>query len=108
MTIDTLPTNLLNEQSRREYLDEQMRILETPNGDDRAVHASMQTLIEAATSLKFGEEDRAALQNYLIRVTTLYREGKIDSRTAQVDLNKVLMAAAANSPDVLHYIHMEA
>ncbi len=108
MTVDTLPTNLLNEHSRREYIDEQMRILATPNGDDRAVHASMQTLIEAVTSLKFGDDDRAALQDYLIRVTTLYRQGKIDARTVQVDLNKVLMAAAANSPDILHYIYMDA
>lgn len=106
-TLDAAPINGINQQSRRDYLADQMRVLDSQEPEDRVV-ANLQTQIEAQTSLRFGEEDRVALRDYLRRVTLLYRRGELDRRSAELDLNKVLMAAAANNPDVLNYIHMEA
>ncbi len=109
MTTDTIsaPINGINQQSRRDYLAEQLHLLDGSESEDRVV-SGLQDQIESQTSLRFGDEDRVALRAYLRRVTSQYRSGEMDQRSAQLDLNKVLMAAAANSPDVLAYIHMDA
>jgi hypothetical protein len=100
--------NVLNEAERNIYLSEQMQRLRSTDSDHYAARLHLQNLIEGVTSIRFGHKDRAALRSYLRKVGSLLRKGEIDERTAKVDLNKVLMAAAANSPDVLHYIHIEA
>lgn len=100
--------NILNEADRHDYLTQQMARLRSNDSDHYAARLHLQNLIEGATSIRFGHKDRAALRSYLRKVGSLLRKGEIDERTAKVDLNKVLMAAAANSPDVLHYIHIEA
>ena len=51
-----------------------------------------------------GSRDRIALRDYLRKLSWMYRRGEIDERTTQQGLNKVVMAAAANSPEVLNYI----
>ncbi len=100
--------NVLNEADRHDYLSRLMDRLRSTDSDHYAARLHLQTLIEGVTSIRFGHKDRAALRSYLRKIASLYRKGEIDERTAKVDLNKVLMAAAANSPDVLHYIHIEA
>ncbi len=109
MTTDTIPApiNGINQQSRRDYLAEQMQMLDSDETEDRVV-TGLQSQIESQTSLRLGDEDRVALRSYLRRVTSQYRNGVMDQRSAQLDLNKVLMAAVANNPDVLNYIHMDA
>jgi hypothetical protein len=109
MTTDTIsaPINGINQQSRRDYLAEQLHLLDSNESEDRVV-SGLQDQIESQTSLRLGDEDRIALRSYLRRVTSQYRSGEMDQRSAQMDLNKVLMAAAANNPDVLNYIHMDA
>ena len=109
MTTDTIsaPINGINQQSRRDYLAEQLHLLDSNESEDRVV-SGLQDQIESQTSLRLGDEDRIALRSYLRRVTSQYRSGEMDQRSAQIDLNKVLMAAAANNPDVLNYIHMDA
>lgn len=100
--------NLLNEAARHDYLSEQIQRLKGSRPDRDGVRQSLQALIEEATSIRLGHKDRAALRSYLQKFTARFRSGEIDERTAKVGLNKVIMAAAANSPDVLHYIHLEA
>ncbi len=99
--------NVLNAEARHDYLSHQVsRLKDTV--DDTDVCRDLAAMIEDVTSLRLGEDDRAALGRYLGKVTAMCRTGEIDEHTAKIDLNKVLMAAAANNPDVLHYIHMEA
>ena len=99
--------NVFNAEARHDYLSEQVSRLKDTTGE-MDVRLGIQKMIEDVSSLKFGDDDRAALGRYVGRITAMVRTGELDERTAKVDLNKVLMAAAANSPDVLHYIHMEA
>ncbi len=99
--------NVFNAEARHDYLSQQVNRLREAAAE-LDVRLGIQKMIEDVSSLKFGEDDRAALGRYVSRVTALFRAGEIDERTAKIDLNKVLMAAAANNPDVLHYIHMEA
>lgn len=99
--------NVFNAEARHDYLSQQVSRLKETTGE-MDVRVGIQQLIEDVSSLKFGDDDRAALGRYVGRITAMVRTGELDERTAKVDLNKVLMAAAANSPDVLHYIHMDA
>lgn len=76
--------------------------------DAHAARKHLQRTIEAATSLTFVRRDRAALRLFLKNAIARLRKGEIDEATARAAVNKVAMAAASNSPDVLHLIHAGA
>ncbi len=76
--------------------------------DPHTARKHLQRTIEAATSLQFAPRDRAALRLFLKNAIARLRSGEIDEDTARAAVNKVAMAAASNSPDVLHLIHAGA
>ncbi len=76
--------------------------------DPRSARKHLQRTIEAATSLQFAPRDRAALRLFLKNAMARLRSGEIDEATARAAVNKVAMAAASNSPDVLNLIHAGA
>lgn len=76
--------------------------------DTHTARKHLQRTIEAATSLSFARRDRAALRLFLKNAIGRLRKGEIDQATAHAAINKVAMAAASNSPDVLHLIHAGA
>ncbi len=76
--------------------------------DAHLARKRLEYAIEAATSLRFGNRDRAALRYFLRNLIARLRSGDIDERTAHGAVDKLAMAAAANSPDVLHLIHAGA
>jgi hypothetical protein len=95
---------LFNEAARKEFVDQHMEAFKVGIREGRVAREKLQTKIESMTSVSFGEDDKIALRDYLRKLSWMYRKGEIDERTTQQGLNKVVMAAAANSPDVLHYI----
>ena len=95
---------LFNEAARKEFVDQHMEAFKTGIREGRAAREKLQAKIESMTSVSFAEDDKIALRDYLRKLSWMYRKGEIDERTTQQGLNKVVMAAAANSPDVLHYI----
>ncbi len=95
---------LFNEAARKEFVDQHMEAFKVGIREGRIAREKLQTKIESMTSVSFGEDDKIALRDYLRKLSWMYRKGEIDERTTQQGLNKVVMAAAANSPDVLHYI----
>lgn len=95
---------LFNETARKEFVDQHMATFKVGIREGRAAREKLQAKIESMTSVSFGEDDKIALRDYLRKLSWMYRKGEIDERTTQQGLNKVVMAAAANSPDVLHYI----
>jgi len=97
-------TNPLNETARRDFVAEHMEAFRVGISEGRAARARLQARIEEMTSVRFGEDDKIALRDYLRKLSWMYRRGEIDERTTQQGLNKVVMAAAANSPEVLNYI----
>jgi len=76
--------------------------------DSHSARKHLQRAIEAATSIHLAGRDRAALRLFLRNAIARLRAGDIDEHTAQAAINKVAMAAASNSPDVLHLIHAGA
>jgi len=76
--------------------------------DTHSARKHLQRTIEAATSLQFAPRDRAALRLFLKNAIARLRSGEIDEATARAAVNKVAMAAASNSPDVLNLIHAGA
>lgn len=95
---------LFNETARKAFVDQHMAAFRAGIREGRAARENLQARIESMTSVRFGEDDRIALRDYLRKLSWMYRKGEIDEHTTQQGLNKVVMAAAANSPDVLHYI----
>ena len=95
---------LFNEAARKAFVDQHMEAFKVGIREGRIAREKLQTKIESMTSVSFGEDDKIALRDYLRKLSWMYRKGEIDERTTQQGLNKVVMAAAANSPDVLHYI----
>ena len=95
---------LFNETARKAFVDQHMEAFRAGIREGRTARENLQARIESMTSVRFGEDDRIALRDYLRKLSWMYRKGEIDERTTQQGLNKVVMAAAANSPDVLHYI----
>ncbi len=91
-----------NATTRHQFIAEQLGTL----SDD--ARQQLARSIEAATSLKFEERDRAALRLFLKNAIARVRKGEIDEPTARAAVNKVAMAAASNSPDVLNLIHAGA
>ena len=84
------------------------RHLDGPPADAHSARKHMQRAIEAATSIHFAHRDRAALRLFLKNAIARLRKGEIDSDTARAAVNRLAMAAASNSPDVLHLIHAGA
>ncbi len=96
--------NPFNETARRDFIDEHMQAFKVGVREGRAAREKLQARIEAMTSIRFAEDDRVALRDYLRKLGWMYRKGQIDERTTQQGLGKVVFAAAANSPEVLNYI----
>jgi hypothetical protein len=96
--------NPFNEIARHAFVSEQMQAFKVGIREGRTAREKLQARIESMTSVRFGEDDKLALRDYLRKLSWMYRKGEIDQRTTEQGLNKVVMAAAANSPDVLHYI----
>lgn len=76
--------------------------------DSHSARKHLQRAIEAATSIRFGRRDQAALRLFLKNALARLRRGEIDEPTARAAINRLAMAAASNSPDVLHLIHAGA
>ena len=96
--------NLFSETARKAFVDQHMEAFRAGVREGRAARENLQAKIESMTSVSFAEDDRIALRDYLRKLSWMYRKGEIDERTTQQGLNKVVMAAAANSPEVLNYI----
>ncbi len=99
-----MPT-LSNPLTRHAFIS---RHLGGPASDTHAARKHMQRAIEDATSIRFAPRDRAALRLFLKNAIARLRKGDIDEATARAAVNKLAMAAASNSPDVLHLIHAGA
>ncbi len=100
--------NVLNETARCDFVTEQLGRLKAPQPDTEGVRRSLQAVVEAVTSLRLADAERAALRSYLSRLIRSHGQGDIDDGTAQRDMHRLLMAAAANSPDILNLIAVEA
>lgn len=103
-----MTVNLFNADARHDFVTEQMSRLQAPDADVEGVRRNVQNLIEGATSLRLADGERAALRSYLGRLIRSHGKGEIDRDTAHRGISKVLMAAAANSPDMLNLIYEEA
>jgi hypothetical protein len=95
---------LFNEAARKAFVDQHMAAFRAGLREGRVARERLQIKIESMTSVRFGEDDRIALRDYLRKLSWMYRKGEIDERTTQQGLNKIIMAATANSPEVLNYI----
>ncbi len=100
--------NVLNETARCAFVTEQLDRLKAPQPDTEGVRRRVQAVIEAVTSLRLADAERAALRGYLGRLIRQHGSGDIDDTTARRDMHRLLMAAAANSPDMLNLISVEA
>ena len=99
---------LRNASSRHDFIAEQIARIKTSAADRVSARKHLQDHVEAATSLKLDARDRAALRAFLNGVAQRLRAGEIDERTAHSGINRLLMAARSNNPDVLHIIYAGA
>ena len=98
---------LSNALTRHAFIARQIGSLQMA-ADVHQARKRLEREIEGATSIRLGHRDRAALRFFLKNLIARLRSGEIDEATAQASANKLAMAAAANSPDVLHLIHAGA
>lgn len=97
--------DLSNALSRDAFIMQQIEAIKVSATNFPGVRKHLQDHVEAATSLKFGARDRAALRAFLNGLVRRLRGGEIDERTAYSGINRLLMAARSNNPDVLHIIY---
>ena len=95
---------LFKEAARKAFVDQHMQAFKAGVREGRAAREKLQAGIESMTSVRFGEDDKIALRDYLRKLAWMSRKGETDERTTQQGLNQAVIAGAANSPDVLHYI----
>ena len=103
-----MTVNLRNETARHDFVAEQLRRLKAPQPDIEGVRRSLQEAVESVTSLRLADSERAALRGYLGHVIRQHGRSEIDDETVLRRFGKLLMAAAANSPDMLNLISVEA
>ncbi len=103
-----MTVNLRNETARHEFLAGQLVRLKAPEPDTESVRRSLQEAVEGVTSLRLADAERAALRGYLGHVIRQHGRGEIDDETVLRRLGRLLMAATANSPDMLNLISVEA
>jgi len=97
-------SSLANALSRDALISRQLGAL----SDSHSARKHLQRAIETATSIRFARRDQAALRLFLKNAIARLRAGDIDEGTARAAINRLAMAAASNSPDVLHLIHAGA
>lgn len=90
---------------RNAFIRQQLDALTRSSAEIFSVRKQIEACVEAATSLQLSHRDRAALRAFLTGLIRRFRSGEIDDRTAYTGLNRLLMAASANSPEVLSVIH---
>ncbi|MEI9902785.1 MAG: hypothetical protein WDN06_01490 [Asticcacaulis sp.] len=78
------------------------------NPTSKGVRRRFQSLIEQVTSLRLADAERARLAQLSRPPDPQPRHGRDRRHTTHRGLSKVLMAAAANSPDMLNLIYAEA
>ena len=98
-------SDLLNSNTRYSFIRDQLANLKAAPDAGETVRVYLQDRVEGLTSLRFGPRDRAALRLFLSELIDRFRNGEIDEGIAFASMNKLVMAAAANSPDTLHLIH---
>ncbi|WP_443750252.1 hypothetical protein [Asticcacaulis solisilvae] len=96
-------TNIINATARLSFIAEQMDRIRASTDSLDAVRRTVRARIEKTTSLRLSRRDRAALRSYIRDVTALFCDGRVDEHTAAAGLNRILMAAAANSPSIMYY-----
>ncbi len=101
---------LLNSSLRHAFISQHIETIKASASELSLalVRRSLQERIERATSLQFGYRDRAALRAFIAGLSRRLRAGEIDDRTAYDGMNRLIMAARSNSPDVLHIIYAGA
>lgn len=99
---------LLNSSLRHAFISQQLETLKASACELSAARKHLQTRIESATSLKFDRRDRAALRAFISGLTRRLRAGEIDDTVAYAGMNRLIMAARSNSPDVLNIIYAGA
>ena len=99
---------LLNSLSRHTFIAEQIEGIKTAAPGLAASRQHLQDLVEAETSLRFEPRDRAALRAFIAGLSRRLRSGEIDDTTAYAGMNRLIMAAASNNPDVLNIIYAGA
>ncbi len=97
--------NLLNATTRHAFVSQQIERMKGPTDEAHHVLTGLQAEIEASTSLRLDPRDRAALRAYLSGVVRRLKTGEIDERAAHSGVDKLVMAAMANSPGALDVIH---
>ncbi len=99
---------LSNAFSRDVFITQQIDSIKASAANRLSVRKHLQGHVEATTSLRFGARDRAALRAFLDGLAKRLHSGEIDDRTAYSGINRLLMAARSNNPDVLSIIYAGA
>ncbi len=101
-------SELSNASFRDVFIIQQIERIKASAANLLPVRKHLQDHVETATSLRFGPRDRAALRAFLNGLARRLHSGEIDDRTAYSGINRLLMAARSNNPDVLHIIYAGA
>ncbi len=101
---------LLNVSSRHAFISQHIETIKASASELSLaiVRRSLQDRIERTTSIQFGYRDRAALRAFIAGLSRRLRDGEIDDVTAYNGMNRLIMAARSNSPDVLNIIYAGA
>ena len=101
-------SGLLNSLSRHTFIAQQIERIKAGVPDLALARNHLQDRVEAETSLRFEPRDRAALRAFIRGLSRRLRSGEIDDTTAYAGMNRLIMAATSNNPEVLHIIYAGA
>ena len=98
--------DLHDEAARRDYFRLLFRALDTGSISPSALRMKLDGVVKASTHLEFDLLEQAELTEFLTRVIDMYKFGEIDILAATDDIDLLVMAAEADSTDLMQFVYV--
>ncbi|EGF93601.1 hypothetical protein ABI_20420 [Asticcacaulis biprosthecium C19] len=98
--------DLHDEVARRDYFRMLFRTLDNGGITPRALRITLDGVVKASTHMDFDDKAQAELTGFLTRVIDMYKFGEIDILAATDDIDLLVMAAEADSPDLMQFVYV--
>lgn len=98
--------DLHDEAARRDYFRMLFKALDDGGVSPATLRQKLDGVVKASTHMEFDDREQAELSEFLTRVIDMYKFGEIDLLSAVDDIDLLVMAAEADSQDLMQFVYV--
>ena len=98
--------DLHDEAARRDYFRLLFTALDSGSVTPAVLRQKLDGVVKASTHMEFDDHAQTELTEFLTRVIDMYKYGEIDLLSATDDIDLLVMAAEADSQDLMQFVYV--